>query len=171
MKNRAINHSDNWQTPPYFFDEIKTKYRFNNDFDFDPCPLNHNLEEWDGLEVPWGYYNFVNPGYSLKVKTDFVYKALDELDSFKSSLFLIPTSMSTVLYHKYIKLNMQKQEFIEGRIPFIGVNTFGQRVNCHLNGVTTTKETIEYNDPKKGLIEIPKYVKASGQHDSMLILF
>ena len=36
MKNRNLNHSDSWATPPAFYKELNKEFNFN----FDPCPLN-----------------------------------------------------------------------------------------------------------------------------------
>ena len=37
MKNRNLDHSDNWETPKYLYDELNQEFNFN----FDPCPLHH----------------------------------------------------------------------------------------------------------------------------------
>ena len=50
MKNRNLNHSDDWATPPDLYEELNKKYNF----DFDPCPFHHDTDEWDGLEIEWG---------------------------------------------------------------------------------------------------------------------
>lgn len=36
MKNRNIEHSDNWATPKEFYDALNAEFNF----DYDPCPLN-----------------------------------------------------------------------------------------------------------------------------------
>lgn len=56
MKNRNIPHKDDWATPPYFYDELKKEF----DFNFDPCPYKHDVEEWNGLEIEWGNNLFIN---------------------------------------------------------------------------------------------------------------
>ena len=170
MKRRAIDHSDNWETPPYFYDVMKHRYKIDWIFEaFDPCPINHDITLFDGLAIDWHKYNYVNPGYSLKVKTNFVEKALKERFYGRRSVLLIPVSTSTVLFHKQLKPNAERIEFIEGRVPFIGINTKGQRVNYHLKYREVMEEDrerfINYNGKP-----IPKYIKASGQHDSMLII-
>ena len=38
---------------------------------------SHDMS-WNGLEVEWGVVNFVNPPYSLELKTAFVKKAIEE---------------------------------------------------------------------------------------------
>lgn len=55
MKNRNINHKDDWATPKELYDLLDKEF----DFDFDPCPLNPNF---DGLEIEWGNNIFINFG-------------------------------------------------------------------------------------------------------------
>ncbi len=45
-----------WKTPPQMMKELQEKYHF----DFDPCP-HPRPDGFDGLEVPWGKVNWVNP--------------------------------------------------------------------------------------------------------------
>ena len=47
MKNRNLEHSDNWATPKEFYDKLDAEF----DFDFDPCPLNTGeiTSDKDGL--------------------------------------------------------------------------------------------------------------------------
>ena len=52
------------KTPPELYNTLNNEFKF----DFDPCPLNHNLNLWDGLEIEWGKSNFINPPYSRKLK-------------------------------------------------------------------------------------------------------
>ncbi len=42
MKDRNIKHSDNWATPKQFYDKLNKEFNF----DFDPCPYNHDIMEW-----------------------------------------------------------------------------------------------------------------------------
>lgn len=161
MKNRNLEHKDHWQTPPDFYHELDKKYHF----DFDPCPLRHNLDDWDGLEIEWGRMNFVNPPYSQKLKEGFVIRAACFKAREIKSICLLPVSTSTVLFHEWIKPYSSKIEFLKGRLKFIGINSKGQHVNYDQIQVTTM-ETILFEEK-----EIPKYIKNSGQHDSMLVIF
>ena len=54
MKNRNINHSDNWKTPPEFYNSLNDEF----DFDFDPCPYSEGEPLFDGLEIEWGNRNY-----------------------------------------------------------------------------------------------------------------
>ena len=67
MKNRNLKHNDNWKTPDEFYFELDAEFHF----DFDPCPLDHDMS-WDGLEIGWGHRNYINPPYSRKLKEAFV---------------------------------------------------------------------------------------------------
>lgn len=161
MKNRNLNHKDDWATPPHFLEEIKKEF---GDF-FDPCPWHHNINDWNGLSIKWSEINFVNPPYSRKLKEAFVKSAIlhKKILGYKSIL-LLPVSTSTKLFHDYIKYNANEIRFVKGRLRFIGINQKGQFVNYD-QIQTVTKETIDYEG-----IEIPKYVKNSGQHDSMIVI-
>lgn len=166
MKKRKKNH-DNWATPPHVLEEIRKEF---GDY-FDPCPWNHDMS-WDGLQAVWREVNFVNPPYNLKEKTAFVKRAIEhQIYLSYTSICLLPVSTSTKLFHDWIEnFRKEKIRFTPGRLRFIGINDKGQYVNYD-QIQTVTKETIEYDDPQKGLIEIPKFIKQSGQFDSMMIIF
>lgn len=126
MKNRNLNHSDNWATPKEFYDQLNEEFNF----DFDPCPLNDGeiLPENDGLIIEWGQRNFVNPPYSQKNKELFVKKAIEESKKGKLCVMLLPVSTSTKLFHDHILPNAKDIRFVKGRIKFLGVNTKGEYV-------------------------------------------
>ena len=138
MKNRNIKHSDNWATPKDLYEELNNEFSF----DFDPCPINHDLSLWDGLKIDWKKNNFVNPPYSRSLKEAFVKKAIEESKKGKLCVLLLPVSTSTKLFHEYILPNKKEIRFIKGRVKFVGYNTFGQRVTNRV-----------------------------GMHDSMIVIF
>lgn len=115
-KKIHINNDDNYATPPDFYNELNKEFNF----DFDPCPYNENEinPETDGLLKDWGTSNFVNPPYSLKLKEAFILKAIEEQKKGKQSIFLIPVSTSTKLFHEHIKPNAKEIRFVKGRIKF-----------------------------------------------------
>lgn len=113
-KKIHINNDDNYATPPEFYNELNK--RFN--FDFDPCPYNEKEITVDGLKIEWGGVNFVNPPYSQKLKEAFVIKGVEEMKKGKVSVFLIPVSTSTILFHKWIKPYATEIDFVKGRIKF-----------------------------------------------------
>ena len=137
MKNRNLKHSDHWQTPDEFYHGLNAEFGF----DFDPCPLNHDMS-WNGLEIEWKRRNYINPPYSRKLKEAFVKKAIEESKKGKLCVMLLPVSTSTKLFHDHIKPNANEIRFIRGRIAFEGINTFGEKVKG-----------------KKGM------------HDSMIVIF
>lgn len=138
MKNRNLANIDHWATPPEFYENLDAEFHF----DFDPCPYNHNVEDWDGLEVEWGQRNFINPPYSQKLKHAFVAKAIRESWKGKLCVLLLPVSTSTVLFHELILPNKPEIRFVKGRIKFSGVNTKGEFVS-----------------------------NKTGMHDSMIVIF
>ena len=153
MKIRHLNHKDDWKTPDYLYDELNKEF----DFIFDPCPFHHDISEWDGLVREWLVRNYINPPYSLRLKTAFVKKAIAESRKGKLCVMLIPVSTSTSLFHDYILPNATDIRFIRRRIKFVGINSKEEYVNwdmCDLeapDGVT--------------------HVKNSGMHDSMIVIF
>tara|TARA_R100001086_G_scaffold14069_2_gene7092 strand:+ start:789 stop:1208 length:420 start_codon:yes stop_codon:yes gene_type:complete len=124
VKNRNLKHSDNWQTPPELYNQLNKEFNFN----FDPCPLNHDLQIWDGLKIEWKERNFINPPYSRKLKDLFVKKAIEESKKGKLCVLLLPVSTSTKLFHDHILPNKKEIRFLKGRVKFIGINTFGNLV-------------------------------------------
>ena len=138
MKNRNLNHKDDWVTPDYILDPLIEE--FGNMFD--PCPLCHNIDDWNGLYIDWHSVNFVNPPYSRKLKEAFIKKAIRESKKGKTCVCLIPVSTSTKLFHDWILPHKKEIRFIKGRVKFKGFNTLG-----------------EFVDSKAGM------------HDSMIVIF
>tara|TARA_B100001939_G_C16475602_1_gene419161 strand:- start:46 stop:450 length:405 start_codon:yes stop_codon:yes gene_type:complete len=112
-KNGKSFHN-NYATPKDFYSKLNTEFNF----DFDPCPLNHDITEWNGLEVDWGKSNFVNPPYDRKTKEEFIKKGIEEYKKGKTVVFLLPVSTSTKIFHEYILVNNPEIRFIKGRIKF-----------------------------------------------------
>lgn len=153
MKNRNLDHKDDWATPPEFYEKLNKRFHF----DFDPCPYQHDITVWDGLYTSWGERNYINPPYSRELKEGFIEKAYCE-SLFKDNIcvMLLPVSTSTNIFHRLIK-PYSEIEFIKGRIPFIGINSKGEYVNWHLWD----------RKAPDGVV----HVKNSGQHDSMIVIF
>jgi len=123
MKNRNLNHSDNWATPKDLYDKLNDEFNF----DFDPCPLH---SKFDGLhsETIWCDSNFINPPYSRKLKEEFIKRAYNESLNGKLCVMLLPVSTSTKIFHDYI-YGKAEIRFIKGRVKFEGINTFGEKVS------------------------------------------
>ena len=124
MKNRNLTHSDDWATPKDLYNKLNIEFNF----DFDPCPFQHNME-WDGLNIDWKKNNFINPPYSKKLKDAFVKKAIEESKKGNVCIMLLPVSTSTKLFHDFIKPNAKEIRFLKGRVKFIGKNTIGEIVS------------------------------------------
>lgn len=126
MKNRNLEHSNNWATPKEFYDKLDQEFKF----DFDPCPLNLEkiTNDNDGLLIEWGNSNYINPPYSRDLKEKFVIKAIEESNKGKLCVMLLPVSTSTKLFHNHILPNAKEIRFIKGRIKFLGTNTKGEYV-------------------------------------------
>ena len=118
MKDRNLNHKDDWKTPNNLYEKLDNEFLF----DFDPCPL---YSEFDGLNIEWGESNFINPPYSRKLKEAFIRKAYEESLKGKLCVMLLPVSTSTKIFHDVIYGNA-KIRFIKGRVRFEGTNTFGK---------------------------------------------
>lgn len=121
MKNRNIENHDNWKTPNELLQDLNKEFNF----DFDPCPL---FSEFDGLAIPWGDSNFVNPPYSRKLKEAFIIKAYQESLLGKTCVMLLPVSTSTKIFHEIIYPNAEIR-FLRGRVKFSGINTKGESVS------------------------------------------
>jgi len=122
MKNRNLNHSDNWKTPKALYDKLDTEFHF----DFDPCPYTEFIPTIDGLTCEWGRSNFVNPPYSRKNKEAFIKKAVEEHKKGKRVVMLLPVSTSTKIFHDWILPYACDIRFVRGRIAFHGYNTKGE---------------------------------------------
>ena len=73
-----------WITPPDLMKSLKD--RFNFDFDLCPFPCP---KDFDGLAVPWGKMNWVNPPFTGGVMK-WVRKAISERDCGNSSVMIMP---------------------------------------------------------------------------------
>lgn len=126
MKNRNLNHSDNWATPKDLYDKLNDEFNF----DFDPCPLNEDeiTPDKDGLLIDWGKRNFINPPYTRKLKEAFVNRAVEFANQGRLCVMLLPVSTSTALFHDVILPNAKDIRFLRGRVKFEGINTYGERV-------------------------------------------
>jgi hypothetical protein len=167
MKNRNLDHKNDWKTPDDFYKMLDDEFHF----DFDPCPFMHDMS-WDGLVVEWGKMNFVNPPYERKAKESFIRKTVEELFiQEKGSVLLLPVSTSTKIFSWLLEVGVVKElRFVDKRIPFQGWNNKGQMVNWP----NPTNDTIQIREEREKdyyiSARIPLHVKNTGQHDSMLLV-
>jgi len=126
MKNRNLEHKDEWKTPQSFYDKLNGEFNF----DFDPCPLRHCeiTPEIDGLLIGWGKRNYINPPYSRKLKEAFILRAVEEMKKGKLCVMLLPVSTSTKIFHDVILPNAKEIRFVKKRVSFEGINTKGELV-------------------------------------------
>lgn len=201
MKNRNLIHKDDWATPPDFLEKIRKEFGdffdpcpWHHDVN-DWNGLNIDWHDVNFINPPYNLKDktaFVKKGIKVSSSSkprlpyansdDSMYRSGAEsyLTHYrdhgegwdgKICIFLLPVSTSTILFKDFIEPNLrEKIRFTRGRLRFIGINQKGQHVNYD-QIQTVTKETIEYDDPQKGIIEIPKFIKNSGQFDSMLVIF
>lgn len=134
LNRDGLVNNDHWETPDYLYEELNKEFNF----DFDPCPLYSKI---DGLAIPWGKVNFVNPPYNRIDKPKFILKAYNEWKLGKICVLLLPAATGTKQFHEIILPNAEVR-FIKGRISFKGYNS---------KGVYTTKN--------------------KGKHDSMIVIF
>jgi len=127
MKNRdGLENNDHWATPRKFYNELNDEFHF----DFDPCPLHHNLDLWDGLKIDWGRSNFINCPYNRFIKPQFIQKAFIEWQKGKTCVLLLPTATGTKQFHELI-LPYAEIRFVKGRIAFEGYNTKNEFTSTH----------------------------------------
>ena len=112
MKNRNLQHKDDWKTPIDFYNKLNKEFNF----DFDPCPYQHDMS-WNGLEIEWGKRNFINPPYSNVI--GFLKKAHYELKFGNAELcvFLTFSNTDTKWFHNYC-YGIGELRFIKGRLKF-----------------------------------------------------
>ena len=72
-----------WLTPPDLYAKLDAEFHF----DMDPCPFPRP-KGFDGLTVPWGQSNYVNPPFNGPTK--WVRKAIAEFDQGKATVFVFP---------------------------------------------------------------------------------
>jgi hypothetical protein len=82
-----------WLTPPALYELLDEEFGF----DFDPCPFPRN--EFNGLIVPWGSVNYVNPPFCKKDApfggpSAFARKAIWEQRLGKTSVIILPAPNS-----------------------------------------------------------------------------
>lgn len=125
---------DHWQTPQWLYDQLDAEFHFN----FDPCPIH---SKFDGLALPWGTSNFINPPYNRTDKPKFIQKAFNEWKQGKTCVLLIPSATGTEQFHDLILPNAEVR-FLRGRVAFVA----------------------------SGLPRNSKATK-KGKHDSMIVIF
>lgn len=104
--------TDKWITPPEVYDQLNSEFNFN----CDPCPIDWNEGDTDGLSSDWGTRVFCNPPYSQTEK--WIKKCWEESKKGKTVVLLINAITDTKAFHEYI-YNKAEVRFIKGRVKFI----------------------------------------------------
>jgi hypothetical protein len=83
-----------WLTPPDLYAALDAEFHF----DMDPCPYPFE-EGYNGLAVPWGKSNYVNPPFCKKDApfggpSAFARKAVQEAERGATSVFILPVPHS-----------------------------------------------------------------------------
>jgi site-specific DNA-methyltransferase (adenine-specific) len=114
------SRSNEWETPPEFFEKLNKKFKFT----LDPCctPTSAKCEKYytredDGLSKSWkNEVVFVNPPYGDISK--WVKKAHDESrDNDATVVMLLPSRTDTKYWHDHI-MEASAIYFIKGRLKF-----------------------------------------------------
>lgn len=116
------NKTDEWSTPPEFFQELDREFCFT----LDPCATeeNHKCQDFytireNGLAQSWaGRTVFCNPPYSQAAQ--WIEKAYHEGHQENTTVvLLIPARTDTRYFHNFV-LNRAEVRFIKGRLKFGG---------------------------------------------------
>jgi len=156
-KTKTHDPLDSWATNRIFYEGLNTRFNFDP---FDPCPMDCNLEQFNGLTAEWeGDRIFVNPPYSQKDKESFIRRGFLESQQGKLIVLLIPASTSTKIFHEVIQPHA-KIEFVKGRIAFEGIDRSGNWVNAYQG----------LHRPRSVTSETPQ-IKRGGLFDSLVVIF
>lgn len=114
MNNRLyFSKNDHILTPRELLKELDKEFHF----DFDPCPA---YPKYDGLEIPWGKRNYVNPPYSEVEK--WIMKAIYEMKTRKATSVFLITLRTNTDYWRTLILPYAKEIRLLGKITFQGFN-------------------------------------------------
>lgn len=116
MNNNDLNFmfskkSDHWKTPTNIYNHY-----MNHNY-FDPCPYH---SDFDGLQIEWKQYNFVNPPYSNIEK--WVDKCIAEALKGNEIVLLIPSRTETKYFQKLLNFKCSFH-FFNRRLSFNDIGT------------------------------------------------
>jgi site-specific DNA-methyltransferase (adenine-specific) len=104
--------TDKWMTPPALYNTLNEEFHFNHD----PCPIEWEEGDTDGLTSDWGTSTFCNPPYSQMSK--WIKKGADESKRGKTVVMLMNAITDTIAFHEHI-YNKAEVRFVKGRLSFI----------------------------------------------------
>ena len=104
--------TDRWATPAEVYRALDNEFHFN----FDPCPLDGELDGRARLLNPWtGKRVFCNPPYGPEIS-----KFLACAPDAELAVFLIPARTDTRWFHEQVLGKATEIRFIRGRLKFGG---------------------------------------------------
>jgi len=129
-----------WLTPPSLYEQLNNEFGFV----FDPCPYPRP-EGFNGIAIPWGISNFVNPPFRRKDAafgagpTAFVRKAIAEKELGHSSVLLLPVQ-------SYVNMLIEAGAELRsvGRVRWINASA---NENWEQTGFTHSKSANEWKSP------------------------
>lgn len=102
--------SDRWATPSEVYSGLDREFRF----DFDPCPLDGNVDGLASLFTNWrGKRVFCNPPYGPGMDK-WLARGLEA----DVAVFLIPARTDTRWFHQIVLPNAREIRFLKGRLRF-----------------------------------------------------
>jgi hypothetical protein len=133
---RAKDGKHYWLTPQELYKKLDDEFHF----DFDPCPYP-KPDDFDGLIVPWGSSNYVNPPFNGPTK--WVKKTISEFRQGKKVVFVFPIDK---WIHWMIEAGAEIRNLGDVRWFSIETDMFGN----HYPGVGTGRHIACFIlDPKK----------------------
>lgn len=111
--NTAVHFSsatDRWATPSEVYADLHKEFSF----DFDPCPLDGEVDGTAPLFVEWtGKRVFCNPPYGPGIRP-FLERALEA----DLAVFLLPARTDTRWFHEIVLPHAKEIRFVKGRLTF-----------------------------------------------------
>lgn len=111
--NTAVHFSsatDRWATPSDVYADLHREFSF----DFDPCPLDGEVDGTAPLFVEWtGKRVFCNPPYGPGIRP-FLERAMEA----ELAVFLIPARTDTRWFHEIVLPHAKEIRFVKGRLKF-----------------------------------------------------
>lgn len=102
--------SMHWPTPQKLYSKLNLEF----EFDLDPCPLNQQPDDPDGLEFPWNHYRvFCNPPYGRGVD-----KWLMKHNEPDLAVYLLAARTDTAWFHDLVLGCATEIRFLRGRLYF-----------------------------------------------------
>ena len=123
-RKTMLRDRDAWQTPPYLYRWLNTRYNFSLDAAAsDEHHLNYNYFTKDNsaLDHKWEHeIAFCNPPYSRGMKQKFIDHAIKQMDNGTTTVFVLPNLPSEGWFPSLTASTIIN---IKGRVNFINPDT------------------------------------------------